>query len=206
MLEQTLYGKLKKASQKERYALANLFDYMNSIQENYSYHFIPSTDNEAICYDGTLIIKYKMTDNFVGHYLIEAKIRTNNFDELILERKKFNNLKKEKTKIDKRNIPDHHLGIMYVNFLLDKTILFDLSTLEKNNLMPKMVRKSMNAVTVASNENKEDKLVYLLNVEELGIKSKYIFKEEQYANDLLKESKENIVVVNEILKTTYSIF
>lgn len=205
-IEQTLFSKLQYASKKERYALTNLFDYMNSTQDDYTYQFIPSSDNEAVCYDGTLLIKYKMTENFVGHFLIETKIRTENYEQLILEKKKFNNLKREKTKIDKRNIPQHHLGILYINFLPKKTIIFDLLVLEQNNLLPKTIRKSMNAITVNSSDIKEEKLVYLLDVNELGVKSKYVYTDDNYADDLLEESKENIKIVNEIKQTTYSIF
>lgn len=204
--ESILFGKYKKTGEKERYALNHLFDYMNASQEDYTYIFTASSDSEKICYDGTLLIKYKMTGNFVGHYLIEAKIRTNNYQELILEKKKFNNLKKEKTQQDKRNIPQHHLGIMYVNFCLDGTYLFDLLTLEQNKLLPKTIKKSMNAITIASTDDKEEKLVYLLDRDELAIKKKYIFDENNYANDLIVDVSDKLTIINEIKSTTYSIF
>ena len=115
-------------------------------------------------------------------------------------------ISKKKTKIDKRNIPQHHLGILYINFCLDGTYIFDLLTLEQNNLLPKAIKKTMNAITVASSDIKEDKLVYLLDREELGVKKKYVFSENVYADDLIVEVTENLVTINEIKNTTYSIF
>lgn len=208
-IEQLLYGKYKKAGSKERYALENLFDYMNASQDAYTYVFNPTSESAKICYEGLLTIKYKLTGNIAGYCIVEAKVRTEDYKELIFEQKKFNNLKKEKRNKDKyfkTNWSEHTVGILYINFLPSKTIIFDVLTLSENNLLPKLTKKTMNKITVASTEDKEDKMVYLLDVEELGVKSKYVFDNSVYAKDLLRQSIDNLIQVNEIEKTTYSIF
>ena len=207
-VEQLLFGKYKASGKKERYALQNLFDYMNSVQEEYKYIFKPTPDDEKIGYEGIVTIKYKLSGNIAGYYIVEAKVRTENYDTLIFEKRKQNTLNKIKREYDKyfkTNYSEHTIGILYINFLPEYTYMFDILTLQKNKLLPKLINKSMNKITVASTEDKEDKLVYLLD-KELAIKYKYTFNEKTYANDLLTESNSNLNEVNKILKTTYSIF
>lgn len=204
-IDKNLNNEFKKSGDKERYALVNLFNYLTTKQEDYSYNFAPSDSGVNIGFDGILTIKYKNSGTIAGYYIIEAKVRTQHYDQLIFEKAKMNTLKKYKRQYDKyfkTNFSDKTIGILYVNFTPQASYIFDICTIEENNLLPKLTKKEMNKVTVASREDKINKQIYLLNLD-LGIKYKYIFNEEEYTNSLFEEAQSKLNIVNEIKKTTY---
>ncbi len=198
----------KETGDRERYCLENLFKYMNLKQDTYEYHFVSTPSGIAICYDGELTIRYKATGTIISYHLIEAKCRMKDFDELILEKTKFNALKKEKNKKDKylkSQWSDKIVGMIYIQFTPSGSYLFDLLSLYENNLLPTLTKMNMNKVTIASTTDKVEKQIYLLN-KELGSKYGWIYNEQEYNVSLLESVKQNIDTVIKQIKTTYSIF
>jgi hypothetical protein len=189
----------------ERYAIRKLMQLINC-NDKYIFEFFATPDDKKIGYEGLIYVKDKLTNNLLDLYIIEAKVRNTNVtqDELFYEVKKHNTLKKvkqEKLKEGTRFNPK----IIYVQFCFDGTHMFFIDDIIESGQMPKITKRKMNAVTVASKDIKENKSVYNLN-KSLAVFKKYVFDENEYVEYLKQETKQTIKEINEIKKTTYSIF
>ena len=196
------------AGRKERYALTNFFHYMTNRSRDYEYSFAPTPEDEIIGYDGILTIKYKMTGNICGYYLVETKIRERDFDTLQFDKQKLNTLKrnkKSKDKYFKTNYSDHTIGIMYVNHTPSGTYLFDILTILDNKLLPKVTKNLCNKTTVNSREEKVEKDVYMMP-KELATKYRYVYCEKEYQLSLLENAQKDFTEATESIKKIISLF
>jgi len=199
------------ASKRERFAFKQFIEkYKLFKEDDYSIYLTPEYGYDK--YDA-LIQKFN-NDSYIceKRYITEFKIRM--FDNksnstlrkcreegFIFETKKYNGL----VKISKLD-PDKN-EILYINFLPDSTIIWNISLLEKKGLLKK-TNKYMNVATMKSRSDKKDKKIYLLK-EEWGKKYNYIFDERSYQAHLsekenLKKIRKNItkqmsVTINSIL-------
>lgn len=203
-----LLSEFKRTGNRERYCLEELCKYLNSTSKDYSYEISCTLSGVPIAYDAIMIIRYKMSGNIAAYYLLEAKVREGKYDTLILEKKKLNNLKKEKTRLDKYmriQGSEHKVSIMYIQFFEEATYMFDILSIIDNNLLPKITKKVMNKVTVASTEDKVEKQIYLLPLY-IAVKKQWKFNQNEYATHLLQSTQQNLKELEKITKQTYSIF
>jgi len=193
------------AGKRERYAIRKLIQLLNC-NDKYSYDFIPTATDKKIGYEGLIYVRNKITDTLLDLYIIEAKVREPNVtqDKLYYEVKKHNTLKKIRVEKLKEGT-SFYPKLLYVQFCFDGTHMFFIDDIIEDGNMPKISKIKMNAVTVASRTNKENKSVYNLE-KQLAVYKKYIYNENDYADYLKKEVKQAVTEINEIKKTTYSIF
>ena len=181
--------KMYLAGEQERYSIANFFNQLNEESNKHSFKVIMSDSNRSVGYDAMVLVKDKLTGESIKWILLEAKVRSTEFDNWFLELKKLNTLKRERRfKIEKEYI-SLPIQIMYINFTPNKTVLWNLSRLEKDNNLGELVRKEMNAVTVQSTTTKTKKQVYLLE-EDKGL----IFDFKYNAENHIEELKQEIVI------------
>lgn len=177
------------AGEQERYSIAKFFNQLNEDSIKHSFKVIMSDSNRSIGYDAMVLVKDKLTGESIKWIMLEAKVRSTEFDNWFLELKKLNTLKRDrKYKIEKEyiNLP---IQIMYINFTPNKTLLWNLSKLEKDKSLGELVRREMNEVTVQSTTKKTKKQVYLLE-EDMGI----VFDFKYNAENHIEELKEEIVI------------
>ena len=183
------------AACRERFAYkqwSEMYD-MFSIEKGYGVHLTPPTGMEK--YD-SIIQKYDSNMTCLKRYITEFKVRQVSGHNLklgqtegwILEKSKFNSLKNICKLDEDRN------EMLYINFLPHKTIVWNLTTLEKKGLL-KWISKDMNKATMKSRDDKKSKKVCLLK-EEWGLPYKYIFDEflfqrDQKNNDIKRRRKED---------------
>lgn len=204
-----LTDKFTEAGKKERYCLTEFFKYLSFRSNDYNYSFSPSDESECIGFDGTLIISYKMTGTILSYYIVEAKVRTEVYDAFIFEKYKLNTLKKYKQKLDKyfnAQYSDKTINMMFVSFTEKGTFMYDILTIIKNNLMPKITKDlKMNKATVTSREDKIQKDVYLLP-QDISVKYKWNFNETEYQLSRIKTAQTEFNKATEVIKTIVSLF
>ena len=144
--KRALYGKI------ERHHLESLVDILSKSRPGFKFEFIPSALNKAVCYDGLLHIK-NAEGFIVKRIIIEAKVRTKDFQSYFLERQKYENLKKMQ-----KDHPEYL--IWYVNFSPVQTYIYDLDKCDLGSVT--MIQ--MNSQTFKSTTNKVDKPVFDVNV------------------------------------------
>lgn len=177
------------AGEQERYSIANFFNQLNEESIKHSFKVFMSDSNKKVGYDAMVLVKDKLTGESIKWIMLEAKVRSEEFDNWFLELKKLNTLKRERRfKIEKEYVT-LPIQIMYINFTPNKTVLWNLSRLEKDKKLGELVRREMNAVTVQSTTNKTKKQVYLLE-EDMGI----IFDFKYNAENHIEELKEEISI------------
>lgn len=182
----TTEHKMYLAGEQERYSIANFFNQLNEESNKHSFKVFMSDSNRSVGYDAMVLVKDKLTGEAIKWILLEAKVRSTEFDNWFLELKKLNTLKRERRfKIEKEYIT-LPIQIMYINFTPNKTVLWNLSKLEKNNNLGELIRREMNAVTVQSTANKTMKQVYLLE-EDRGIIFDYKYNAENHIEDIKQE-------------------
>lgn len=207
-LDNMLTSKFTEAGRKERYCLTELFNYLNFTNDTYKYSFSPTSEDESIGFDGTLIISHKLTGTIKAFYLVEAKVRTKVYDTFVFEQKKLNTLKSYKRKLDKyfkAEYSDKTINLMYVSFTEEATFMYDLLTLIDNHLMPKLTKMKMNKVTVESRDNKINKHVFLLP-QNIAVKYKWNFNEREYNLSRINKAQQEFNSATEEIKKYYSIF
>lgn len=178
--------KMYLAGEQERYSIAKFFNQLNEESTKHSFKVIMSDSNRSVGYDAMVLVKDKLTGESIKWIMLEAKVRSTEFDNWFLELKKLNTLKRDrKYKIEKEyiNLP---IQIMYINFTPNKTVLWNLSKLEKDKSLGELVRREMNAVTVQSTTNKTKKQVYLLE-EDMGIVFDFKYNAENHIEDIKQE-------------------
>lgn len=185
----TTEHKMYLAGEQERYSIAKFFNQLNEESNKHQFKVFMSDSNRSVGYDAMVLVKDKLTGESIKWILLEAKVRSTEFDNWFLELKKLNTLKRERRfKIEKEYVT-LPIQIMYINFTPNKTVLWNLSRLERDNKLGELVRREMNAVTVQSTTNKTKKQVYLLE-EDMGI----IFDFKYNAENHIEELKEEIVI------------
>lgn len=144
--------KRKQYGEIERHHLDALISILQAQRPNLQFDFIPSPLNRAVPYDGLLHIKDE-NGFIIKRIIIEAKVRTADYQSYFLECQKYENLKKMQ-----ENHSDYL--IWYVNFTPSGTHIFDLDSI---TLGP--VKKiEMNSQTFKSRSKKREKAVFTLDI------------------------------------------
>lgn len=188
----------------ERYCITKLTEQLNK-STKYNYQLLVSESWLPIGYDAIIYVKDKLTDDIKEMYLVEVKVRNVNFNELIFEQKKLNTLKRERNNFVKNQGPTLTPKIIYIQFTNDGTYMFFIDDLINENLMPQVTTMKMNKMTVADNNEKINKKIYLLS-KDLAVKKNFVFNDIEYATTLLNKSIELTKEANTIVKKYHSIF
>lgn len=179
-------NKFEEASKKERFAF-NQFIKLYNLYQSDKYEIFITPDDGYDSYD-VLIQEVDLESGIIiKRWIIEIKIRKERathcgYEEgFILEKKKYNQLKKMKDIDSEKN------EILYINFTTEETLVFNLSEIDIE-----FERKFMNKATMSSKKDKVNKLVSLLNHNDAK-RYNYIFDEIQYRNNKYKIESENLI-------------
>ena len=147
-------SKFIEASKRERWCLMTILPLIKEMNPKFTWtEYI----TDIFGYDSYDCLLQAWKDGSVKiRYIIEVKLRTNHYDELILETKKLNDLKK-------KILDPTTTEIIYINVTPNGTFLFNISRLEKEGklITSKMI---MNKSTMRSTSNKIEKGIILLNI------------------------------------------
>ena len=183
------------ANCRERYAFQMWCDMYDLFKDKNRYGVYITPDIGHSKYD-CMVQKYDENMTCLNRYIIELKVRMVNNSKLIeckrdgwiFERSKYNSLK------NLYNIDKERNEILYVNFTPDKTLVWNITTLEKKRLL-KWESKNMNSHTMTSRDNKVDKRVCLLKEEwalpYLYVFDEFLFKRYMRENDIKKRRNED---------------
>lgn len=200
---QTLQSKIETAANKERYCIHQLAESLNSKSDKYLYEFHTTGSHLPICYDAILYIRCKLTQHILFMYLVEVKVRETFYelDTLVFEKKKLVNLQKERTKFVRTQLPSFVPEILYISFTPENTYMYFIDDLIKNQELPDVQYKSMNVTTVAKDNKKIDKAVYMLD-KKLAVVKPFKYDAKKYADSLIRNINKEIKLV----KTVISLF
>lgn len=184
--------KFIEASKRERFAFQQLCEKykLYSEDDNYSISYTPVGGKDT--YDALAQHYYPSSIISDRRSILEIKVRIVNHNTLIDSRLTgwFLEEKKLKSLIEAANLDPDKNTIFYINFINDKTIVWNLTLLHKQGHLDKVVKRSMNKATMNSTSEKTIKKVILLK-EEWGKTYNYIFDELSYKRhiDLKEELK-----------------
>jgi len=122
-------------------------------------------------YTDTTRYDYLLTNRKTNkRYIIEIKIRTENYTDYVYE------LKKHKSLTDVKNLDPNRNTIIYINSTPDGTLIWNIDKIIDNY---KPIIKEMNIATMRSRSAKEDKKTYMLNPKDAK-KIEYSYKESDF--------------------------
>lgn len=191
--------KMDEAGKIERWCLEQLSKEL-TISDKYVYRFYHTATNASICFDAMIKIYDKNFDKLLKILIVEVKVRDGNYDDLMMEKTKLNNLKKYTNEWQKEGYsikPD----ICYICF--DKTGSYMFFPEEMK--LPKLTTMLCNKVTVDKSQGKVNKFVYLLDKKDAK-KKMFCFNEQEYALTLLEEAQKHIQEAQKIIKRIGNIF
>lgn len=117
----------------ERAYLKMIFD---KLPTTYDYKTWMTPADGFDVYDGVILRFKKGTSELVDRFLVEVKCRDFYYDNLFLEKIKYDDLRKERTKMDRKTnkecYTDIRSRISYVNITPNGTYWFDIDKLEKD--------------------------------------------------------------------------
>lgn len=163
------------ASKRERFALRKLLERMNRNDEFiYQAHMTSEYDHDR--YD--MCLQKTSNGNILKSFYVEAKIRSGVYDDYVMETKKYRAI----DRIIKYDICDTNDEILYINFLPEKTLIWNVSRLirEGKIFTSKLLA---NKVTMKSKTDKVNKTMMFLNPEDATVIN-YAYSEEDYLNTL----------------------
>lgn len=165
---------------RERYCLTKFFDALNKKAGFKKYECAESPAYKACSYDATLKI-YNKEQEMIGYSLIEVKVREELHKDYFFEKRKKEALYKAKEQKDLL-LKEHNLecGILYINFMWNGTLLWDVLELEDKGYFKRGKRHMMNKKTVESRENKVLKSVYHLQTEDAKFFTDFFFSNKQF--------------------------
>lgn len=171
------------AGEEERKAMSQVIHLFKEMYDKRGqeiiYYVVPSSKMDK--YD-FLIHVYKEGQKIESN-IIEVKVRSKHFNRLLLEKRKYNSLKKLK-KIEEEAF--NNVNIIYLNFTPQGTYLFNLTDKRFN-----WESLYANKCTIRSREDKVEKLVTFLDVND-GIDMKIIYdkdKDNKIMDEKLKEQE-----------------
>jgi hypothetical protein len=169
---------LKKTEEIERDALLKVKDELykhlqiNLQKDNYNVYFLLSNIDTMTNYDALIHI-YSTEGNKYHSYIIECKVRDTHYDELMIERKKFNKLIKYEN--IQKSFGFHHTQVLYLNFTPKGTFVFKIRGSEYKAF--KWLKETHNCSTEHKRLGKETKWVAYLDTydNEMCTKLDYIY-------------------------------
>lgn len=117
-------------------------------------YYFTDIDGKDI-YDGYVMICSKETGSILKSHLIEIKIRDTHYDELLLEKKKFTNLKSKAQESD--------AAVIYISCTPSGSFVYNLSRLENENIF-EWVKEEHWKTTTDKSQGKQLKTVTFLPV------------------------------------------
>jgi len=176
---------------RERYCLQQIVNRLREKNPDLEFIMYTTPVDSGIAYDATLTVKEQ--DTIISSYIIELKNRTHIYDTMFFEKKKLNGLNKAKKSLKFETNRDFE--ILYINVTEFNTLVFQIDNMDlKKTSKQKMSSKSFELI-----DNKRNKMVYSLSVEEA---TKFDFKYDE--QDYIKSITPPAPVVKE--KKMYSIF
>ena len=128
----SIQNKFYEKSLLERGYLKMIFDKLPTTYD-YKTWMTPAEGYEV--YDGVIFRFEKGTSKLIDRMIIEVKVRDKFYNELILEKIKFNDLKKVRKQMDSRTKKDCYMDIktrlIYINITPEGSYFFDLDKLQK---------------------------------------------------------------------------
>jgi hypothetical protein len=116
----------------ERGYLKLIFDKLPTAYD-YKTWMTPAEGYEV--YDGVILRFEKGTSKLIDRMIIEVKVRDKFYNDLILEKIKFNDLKKVKRQMDTKTKKDCYMDVktrlIYINITPEGSYFFDLDKLQK---------------------------------------------------------------------------
>lgn len=137
-------------------------------------------------------MKYKDNKTEYLRILIETKVRSEIYDEMFLEYKKWLSLLKIKVQMS------GNYKLLYINFTPNGTYIYDLTTELLNSC--ELVTRKMKDYTSAKDPKQIDKKVYLLPLEKAKF-IPFIYDESSFQPNIKKEVEKSIEI-----KKLYDIF
>ena len=129
----TIQMKFYEKSLLERGYLKLIFDKLPTAYD-YKTWMTPAESYEV--YDGVIFRFEKGTSKLIDRMIVEVKVRDKFYNELILEKIKFNDLKKVRRQMDTKTKKECYMDVktrlIYINITPQGSYFFDLDKLEKS--------------------------------------------------------------------------
>lgn len=170
---------------RERFALNNILSFLK--RKDYDFNYTISPVETSTEYD--LYFSYSKDGFIKKRYYCEAKIRTQEYTNYVLEFKKLKSLQRL---IRDNNLEDDTTDILYINFTPNRTYVWNISKLINTNKL-KLTDMVMNKQTSNSRMDKINKKVYLLEVEDATIFD-YIYSEKEYLESIKPKPSPSVLV------------
>lgn len=167
---------------RERFCINKLFETFNKKFGYKRFEFSTTLTNSGTVYDGILKV-YDKNGIVIGYSIIEVKVREDSYSNYFLEKKKKDNLLKEKIKFDEqlRVIGEKiKCDILYINFTNTSTLIWDITYLEEIGKLKRGTRLEMNNITIENNNKKKLKSVYLLEIYDGKFITDFIFENKKF--------------------------
>lgn len=189
------------AAEKEQFAFKQLCNKYNLFSENDGYSIdIPT--NQYSSYD--LLIQHFPDNSYISdkRFIVELKVRNVSNHTLVdckengwvLEKSKFDSLMKV------NNLDPDKNRVLYISFVNDKTLIWDLIILEKKGKI-KWISKGMNVASMVSTTDKKSKKVCLLS-EEDAKEFKYVYDDLSFERNRKTRKEELKSIRREDTKST----
>lgn len=154
---------------KERFLLRKILTKLPS-KFDYKYYFTPESGYDL--YDCVLMKFEKGTNKYLGRYIIEMKVRDCHYDNLLLERIKMSDLKKEVARMDKKTNQECWTNdkskIIYVNSTPNASYWFDITDMDPSKI--DWIREEHWVSTTDKSKGKVDKDVTYLSIDNAKLK------------------------------------
>lgn len=155
---------------RERFAITELYKHqLKPLFINYnaelhlSHTFRSNMKNEV--YDAVIYLRDKITTNILYKFIIEVKYRDTEYETLILEKKRYNELFKTLKQAEQCKAPSEDITVLYINFTPSGTYIFNLcSNSNQKFLNDKLNLKTEKLVQYTFETDKKEinkKLYYL---------------------------------------------
>src|SRR3989304_6924403 len=118
---------------RERYALTELFQlHLKPMFDGYTTELhLSKTFRQQVkseVYDAVMYVRDKVTHNLLYKFIIEVKYRDSEYETLMIESKRHNELSKTFKQAVQYKSPDEDIAVLYVNFTPTGTYVFNLSS------------------------------------------------------------------------------
>lgn len=149
----------------ERIFLRKVYEEIKKNTPNFDFKIYMTDESGSDIYDGRLIKFEKNTCNIIQNYYLEAKIRDKDYDEMMLEKIKWNNLKSLVKKMDNKTNRQCFINItsdiLYISTTPKGTWVWNLSKIISDKT--EWIIKNCPVSTVDPSRGRIDKEVFMLD-------------------------------------------
>lgn len=171
-------------SVRERYCLEQFFSKQNQQAGYKKFEVEDSPVYQACSYDATLKV-YNKNQELIKYFIIEVKVREDLHSDYFFEKNKKDALLKSKEEKDILLATKgfkFECGILYINFMWNGTIIWDIIDLIEEGIIKRGTRKEMNKKTIESRTNKVLKSVYSLKTHHGKFYTDFMFSNKNFLN------------------------